>query len=300
MYPFYNFITEPPAKVWEKTNLRCQSPESAAGRTWDNVCFFTWYPQSTMGTSEKVWTFFMVSVIAFSGCMCLIMTIKRAIEGRKETARELERQRNIEEGAEIIRQNRIRMQQEAQRDAPDPRETRPPCYSDAIRMPRIDGSFASLKDFGKNRRGRKDEDEHEEEEEVPLRRNRCRSEEVLSMRSIVVPRVHPFEVTSTIEPLNDQRQTAESSFEVIQNFNQSTNTVGDGSPYSKRKKNQQNNLNNGAGSSRQQTVAASSSNEEQGSDRSVSSGEFVKIEIKKITEIPDNENDGRTSRPTSF
>jgi hypothetical protein len=101
MYSFYAFITEPPMKVWEKQSLRCQSPENAAGRTWESVCYFTWYPQSTMGTSEKIWTFFMVSVIAFSGCMCLIMTIKRAIEGRQQTARELERQRNIEEGVEM-------------------------------------------------------------------------------------------------------------------------------------------------------------------------------------------------------
>lgn len=66
MQPFYNFITEHPMKVWEKQTLRCQSPESAAGKTWESVCFFTWYPQSTMGTSEKVWTFFMVSVIGLS------------------------------------------------------------------------------------------------------------------------------------------------------------------------------------------------------------------------------------------
>lgn len=63
MLPFYTFITEAPMKVWEKQSLRCQSPEHAAGKTWESFCFFTWYPQSTMGTSEKVWTFFMISVI---------------------------------------------------------------------------------------------------------------------------------------------------------------------------------------------------------------------------------------------
>lgn len=63
MLAFFTFITEPPTKVWEKQSLRCQSPENAAGKTWESFCFFTWYPQSTMGTTEKVWTFFMVSVI---------------------------------------------------------------------------------------------------------------------------------------------------------------------------------------------------------------------------------------------
>lgn len=206
------------------------------------------------------------------------------------------------------------MQQEAQRDAPDPRETRPPCYSDAIRMPRLDGSFASLKDFGKNRRNRKDHEEHEEEEEVPLRRNRCRSEEVLSMRSIIVPRVHPFEVISTIEPLDANGRpttTTESSFEEIRNFNQSANAVNEGSPYSKRKKIENRNLNDDAGSSRPREEPTASSapveihddhfkDEAQMSEGSSSSGEFVKIEIKKITQIPDDNNDGRTSRPTSL
>lgn len=98
----------------------------------------------------------------------------------------------------------MRMQQVALRDAPDPRESRPPCYSDAIRMPRLDGSFASLDEISSNKRRKKNTNETDEtaDEEVPLRRTRCRSEEVLSMRDITSsrssrvppPRVHPFEV----------------------------------------------------------------------------------------------------------
>src|SRR5690349_22710843 len=99
------------------------------------------------------------------------------------------------------------MQQEAQRDAPDPRESRPPCYSDAILMPRLDGSFASLDELGggrikHKRRRRKTEEADDIEEEVPLRRNRCRSEEVISMREVVTgtvrqsraPRIHPIDI----------------------------------------------------------------------------------------------------------
>lgn len=115
----------------------------------------------------------------------------------------------------------MRMQQEAQRDAPDPRESRPPCYSDAILMPRLDGSFASLDELGTGRikhkrRRRKTEvnEDEDEEEEVPLRRNRCRSEEVVSMREIVAasvrpptmaPRLHPHE----IEPIDRNRSSNE-------------------------------------------------------------------------------------------
>lgn len=40
--------------------------------------------------------------LAFSGCMCLIMTIRKGIEGRKQTLREEERERNLEEGREML------------------------------------------------------------------------------------------------------------------------------------------------------------------------------------------------------
>lgn len=39
MYPFYIYITDPPAKAWKKLELRCQSPENVAGRTWESACF---------------------------------------------------------------------------------------------------------------------------------------------------------------------------------------------------------------------------------------------------------------------
>lgn len=112
------------------------------------------------------------------------------------------------------------MQQEAQRDAPDPRESRPPCYSDAILMPRLDGSFASLDELGSGRlkhkrRRRKTEevDEIEAEEEVTLRRHRCRSEEVVSIREVVtasarpptIPRLYP----QGIEPIDRNRSPNE-------------------------------------------------------------------------------------------
>lgn len=116
------------------------------------------------------------------------------------------------------------MQQEAQRDAPDPRESRPPCYSDAILLPRLDGSYASLDELGTGRikhkrRRRKTEESDEIEEEVPLRRNRCRSEEVISMREVVIgsvrsprsaPRVHPFEIEAIVgNQSNDEDEPEE-------------------------------------------------------------------------------------------
>lgn len=84
----------------------------------------------------------------------------------------------------------MRMEQEAQLNAPDPRESRPPCYEDAILLPRLGGSFASLDELSTRRKMRKSKDDNEDEaaEPVPLtRRCRCRSEEVLSMRESVRP-----------------------------------------------------------------------------------------------------------------
>lgn len=168
------------------------------------------------------------------------------------------------------------MQQEAQRDAPDPRESRPPCYSEAILLPRLDGSFASLDDLNNGRsknkrRRRKTEESDDIDEDVPLRRNRCRSEEVISMREIVTgssrpsrlpPRVHPLEI-DPIRSSNESEETEEvrqnivalerspgpsrarspkvsstlpggESYEEIRNFNKSSNTL-ERSPYAKRK-----------------------------------------------------------------
>lgn len=108
------------------------------------------------------------------------------------------------------RQNRQRMQQEAQRDAPDPRESRPPCYADAILMPRLEGSFASLNELGSgrlkhSRRRRKTEEADDiEEEEVQLRRNRCRSEEVISMREVVAASVRPSRMPPRLHPVEIQ------------------------------------------------------------------------------------------------
>ena len=69
-----------------------------------------------------------------------------------------------------MRQNRVMLEQEAQQNAPDPRETRPPCYEDAILLPRLSGSFASLRFKIKT---------SEAENASPIaRRSRSRSEEV--------------------------------------------------------------------------------------------------------------------------
>ncbi len=75
-----------------------------------------------------------------------------------------------------MRENQIMLQQQNQLNAPDPRESRPPCYEDALLLPRLDGSFASLNELNSKRLGRRTASTESTE---PLRnKNRCRSEEV--------------------------------------------------------------------------------------------------------------------------
>lgn len=77
-----------------------------------------------------------------------------------------------------MRENRIMLEQENQLNAPDPRESRPPCYEDAILLPRLDGSFASLNELNSKRLARRSTSTGSTEQ---LRnKNRCRSEEVNS------------------------------------------------------------------------------------------------------------------------
>lgn len=112
----------------------------------------------------------------------------------------------------------MRMQQQAQLNAPDPRVlSQPPCYEDAILMPRLDASFASLNELGrsKNKRGRRKtvtQNDNENDEEVTVRRNRCRSEEILSMRDStnvrsprLTPRAHPMDIS----PIDRNRSSNE-------------------------------------------------------------------------------------------
>lgn len=81
-----------------------------------------------------------------------------------------------------MQHNQRVLEQEGQLNAPDPRETNPPRYEDAILLPRLDTSFASL------RRAGLIGDAYGIEEEIKraAKRSRCRSEEVLHTRDSII------------------------------------------------------------------------------------------------------------------
>ena len=158
----------------------------------------------------------------------------------------------------------MRLQQEAQLNAPDARESRPPCYEDAIRLPKLDSkTFRSLNDLtlGKKKRKQKETDETNDRG-VQFRRHqcRCRSEEVLSHYQDPVDTVanntfdrrrHPFENEqeqriSSIPPENEifyaatdildldhSGPSSSRSVPKIHNYNSKSNQA---SPFSHRKR----------------------------------------------------------------
>ncbi|XP_055606225.1 insulin-like growth factor-binding protein complex acid labile subunit [Uranotaenia lowii] len=194
---FFVFLTEPPGRINDRKQLRCTSPEDVAGYTWDTACRMIWHPAESMGTTERIWTYFMLAILAFFGFFCLYSSVKRFIDSRRKMEAERQRRENIDHLREVTRQNNMRLQQEAQCNAPDVRESRPPCYEDAILLPKLDAaSFASLDELvlrGKRKKRRKqrqstsDEPQNTEDDEpVELRSaSRSRSENVLSMRATV-------------------------------------------------------------------------------------------------------------------
>lgn len=133
------------------------------------------------------------------------------------------------------------LEQEGQPNAPDPRESNPPCYDDAIRMPRLKASFTSLKlaYFGSS------------DPDIMMRRaaKRARSEEILGAASLDANQ-RPILVARSRKRLdnwtNDSGESSmalikndsitgndpnQKSFEIIPQFE----TEDGHSPYAKRK-----------------------------------------------------------------
>ena len=89
-------------KVNDRAHLRCISPEPVYGLQWELACFDEWYSgKETMGWAQQIWTFLMVAIVIFTGSVCILMSVKKCIEGRKLTRQEHERIRNLEEARDV-------------------------------------------------------------------------------------------------------------------------------------------------------------------------------------------------------
>lgn len=85
-------------QVNDRALLKCNSPEAVFDLTWDTACSAEWYSNdnTAAGMAQKVWTYIMVSLLALTGVLCLYMSIRRYMKGRKLTRLEEERMRNLE------------------------------------------------------------------------------------------------------------------------------------------------------------------------------------------------------------
>lgn len=159
MYDFFEFITLEPNKKEEVYNLRCSSPKTVIDMSWFEACYFTWYPSEQTPNFDSLMWFILFMIIGLSLCFVLVTIIRKSMK-RRFRAIQAERERQVEEARERLRQLRIRAEQEAQCNAPDPRDlVSPPSYDEALTMPKLSSSTYSLNETGsgksRRRRGRR-------------------------------------------------------------------------------------------------------------------------------------------------
>ncbi|XP_046963314.1 insulin-like growth factor-binding protein complex acid labile subunit isoform X1 [Vanessa cardui] len=159
MYDFYEFVTLEPNKKEESFNLVCNSPMNVIGQTWLEACYFHWNPTEKARNVDNLIWFLIVMIVGLALCILLVNTIRRSMK-RRLGAIQAERERQVEEARDRLRQLRIRAEQEALCNTPDPRDLiAPPSYDEALSMPKLNASCHSLNETGtgktKRRRGRR-------------------------------------------------------------------------------------------------------------------------------------------------
>ncbi|XP_047023482.1 insulin-like growth factor-binding protein complex acid labile subunit [Helicoverpa zea] len=155
MYDFYEFITLEPNKKEESYNLVCNSPLSLIGQTWLEACYFVWNPTEKVPSPDGLIWFITVMIVGLTLCLLLVNCIRRSMQ-RRLAVIQAERERQVEEARDRLRQLRIRAEQEALCNTPDPRDLiAPPSYDEALSMPKLNASCHSLNETGTGKTRRK-------------------------------------------------------------------------------------------------------------------------------------------------
>lgn len=159
MFDFYEYVTLEPNKKEESNNLKCNSPMSDAGQTWLEACYFIWNPSEKVSGPDNLIWFIIAMIVGLALCLLLVNTIRMSMK-RRLNAIQAERQRQVEEARDRLRQLRIRAEQEALINTPDPRDLiAPPSYDEALSMPKLNMSTHSLNETGtgksRKRKGRR-------------------------------------------------------------------------------------------------------------------------------------------------
>lgn len=159
MYDFYEFVTLEPNKKEESYNLICSSPINLIGQSWLEACYLTWNPSEKVHSVDSLIWFIIVMIVGLSFCLVIVHLIKKSMN-RRLAVIQAERERQAEEARDRLRQLRMRAEQEALANTPDPRDLiAPPSYDEALSMPKLNSSCLSLNETGtgktKRRRGRR-------------------------------------------------------------------------------------------------------------------------------------------------
>lgn len=155
MFDFYEYVTLEPNKKEESYNLKCNSPISVAGQSWLEACYFIWNPsEKSSGPDNLIW-FIIAMITGLALCLLVVNSIRMSMK-RRLNAIQSERQRQVEEARDRLRQLRIRAEQEALINTPDPRDLiAPPSYAEALSMPKLNVSTHSLNETGAGRSRKK-------------------------------------------------------------------------------------------------------------------------------------------------
>lgn len=159
MFDFFEFVTLEPNRKEESYNLMCNSPLSVVGQTWLEACYFIWNPSEQANTPDGLMWFIIVMIVGLALCLVIVNAIRTTMK-RRLNAIQSERLRQVEEARDRLRQLRIRAEQEALINTPDPRDLiAPPSYDEALSMPKLNMSTHSLNETGsgksRKKRGRR-------------------------------------------------------------------------------------------------------------------------------------------------
>lgn len=155
MYDFYEFVTLEPSKKEESYNLVCNSPMALIGQTWLEACYFVWNPSEKVPNPDGLIWFITIMIVGLALCLLLVNCIRRSMHRRLATI-QAERERQVEEARDRLRQLRMRAEQEALCNTPDPRDLiGPPSYDEALSMPKLNASCHSLTEAGTGKTRRK-------------------------------------------------------------------------------------------------------------------------------------------------
>lgn len=155
MFDFYEFVTLEPAKKEESYNLICNSPVTVIGQTWLEACYFVWNPSERAGNPDSIMWFIIVMIVGLALCLVIVNIIRSSMK-RRLAAIQAERERQVEEARDRLRQLRLRAEQEALVNTPDPRDLiAPPSYDEALSMPKLNASCHSLNETGSGRTRKK-------------------------------------------------------------------------------------------------------------------------------------------------